>query len=62
MRTKILDLAQEIDKEFQKQEEHIHSVESAIDELNYVLSKEKIKRLEAAKRLREFASWLETED
>lgn len=62
MRTKILDLAQEIDKEFQKQDDHIHELEGAIDELNYVLSKEKIKRLEAAKRLHEFASWLETEE
>ena len=59
---KFEDFGKAIDEEFQRQENHIHCLEDAIDKLEYDLSREKMKRLEVAKRLRDFASWLETEE
>jgi hypothetical protein len=60
--TKFEDFGKAIDEEFQRQKDHIQYLEDAIDKLNYDLSHEKMKRLEVAKRLREFASWLEVEE
>ena len=76
MRTKILDLAQEIDKELEEREQHEKELESRLIEQNgriyqlenyteYLeeqINKEKAKRHKAAQRFRDFASWLESED
>ena len=76
MRTKILDLAQEIDKEFEEREKHekelevrlieqnsrIHQLEDYAEYLEEQINKEKAKRRKAAQMFRDFASWLESED
>lgn len=76
MRTKILDLAQEIDKEFEEREKHeqelevrlveqndrIYQLEDYAGYLEEQINKEKEKRRKAAQMFRDFASWLESED
>ena len=69
MRTKILDLAQEIDREFERLENDTIDNKTRISQLenytNYLeeqINKEKVKRHKAAQMLRDFASWLESED
>lgn len=76
MRTKILDLAQEIDKELEEREKHEKELEARLNEQNsriyqledyteYLeeqINKEKAKRYKAAQMFHEFASWLETEE
>ena len=69
MRTKILDLAQEIDREFEGLENDIIDNKTRISQLenyaNYLeeqINKEKAKRRKAAQMFRDFASWLESED
>lgn len=69
MRTKILDLAQEIDKEFEGLENDVIDNKTRINQLeNYTeyleeqINKEKAKRRKAAQMFRDFASWLESED
>ena len=76
MRTKILDLAQEIDKELEEREKReqelevrlveqnsrIYQLEDYTEYLEGQINKEKEKRRKAAQKFREFASWLETED
>lgn len=76
MRTKILDLAQEIDKELEEREKReqelevrlveqnsrIYQLEDYTEYLEGQINKEKEKRRKAAQKFHEFASWLETED
>lgn len=69
MRTKILDLAREIDKELEGLENdiidnktRIHQLEEYANYLEGQINKEKSKRRKAAEMLRDFALWLESED
>ena len=69
MRNKILDLAQEINKELEGLENdiidnktRIHQLEDYANYLEVQINKEKAKRHKAAQMFREFASWLESED
>lgn len=60
--SKILDLAQAIEEEFEDQKRRNEVMQNHLWYLEEELNKEKCKRKKAAERLREFASWLESEE
>ena len=60
--SKILDLAQAIDKEFTEQTNRIDNLEYHCAWLEQTIMLEKTKRKETAKKLRELAEWLETDE
>lgn len=60
--SKILDLAQAIDEEFTKQQNYINDLRYRCGWLEETIMLEKAKRKETAKKLRELAEWLETDE